>query len=143
MILWCGAFFVAFRARNCYNIAMEKTNVSQPSEQYASFGLGRRNVFMWLASLFMLLSGALRIVYYSSPVEDAEGVWDEENDRLKALNEAAREISARRASVRPLSCCFLSFCRSCSAFGMLLRSFQKARSGFSQPALPYFSARHF
>ena len=53
---------------------MEKTNVSQPSEQYASFGLGRRNVFMWLASLFMLLSGALRIVYYSSPVEDAEGV---------------------------------------------------------------------
>lgn len=53
---------------------MKKTNVSQPSEQYASFGLGRRNVFMWLASLFMLLSGALRIVYYSSPVEDAEGV---------------------------------------------------------------------
>ena len=53
---------------------MEKTNVSQPSEQYASFGLGRRNVFMWLAALFMLLSGALRIVYYSSPVEDAEGV---------------------------------------------------------------------
>ena len=53
---------------------MEKTNVSQPSEQYASFGLGRRNVFMWLASLFMLLSGALRIVYYSSPVEDTEGV---------------------------------------------------------------------
>ena len=53
---------------------MEKTNVSQPSERYASFGLGRRNVFMWLASLFMLLSGALRIVYYSSPVEDAEGV---------------------------------------------------------------------
>lgn len=38
---------------------MEKTNVSQPSEQYASFGLGRRNVFMWLAALFMLLSGAL------------------------------------------------------------------------------------
>lgn len=28
-------------------------------------------------------------------VEDAEGVWDEENDRLKALNEAAREISER------------------------------------------------
>lgn len=111
--------FVAFRARNCYNIAMEKTNVSQPSEQYASFGLGRRNVFMWLASLFMLLSGALRIVYYSSSVEDAEGVGS-------------------TAFVL-----FLSFCRSCSAFGMLLRSFQKAQSGFSQPALPYFSARHF
>ncbi|MDY2770675.1 MAG: chromosome segregation protein SMC [Eubacteriales bacterium] len=28
-------------------------------------------------------------------VEDAEGVWDEENDRLKAMNEAAREISER------------------------------------------------
>lgn len=28
-------------------------------------------------------------------VEDAEGVWDEENDRLRALNEAAREISER------------------------------------------------
>ena len=28
-------------------------------------------------------------------VEDAEGVWDEENERLKALNEAAREISER------------------------------------------------
>ena len=28
-------------------------------------------------------------------VEDAEGVWDEENNRLKALNEAAREISER------------------------------------------------
>ena len=28
-------------------------------------------------------------------VEEAEGVWDEENDRLKALNEAAREISER------------------------------------------------
>lgn len=98
---------------------MEKTNVSQPSEQYASFGLGRRNVFMWLASLFMLLSGALRIVYYSSPVEDAEGV-----------DSTAFVL-------------FLSFCRSCSAFGMLLRSFQKAQSGFSQPALPYFSARHF
>ena len=28
-------------------------------------------------------------------VEDAEGVWDEENDRVKALNEAAREISER------------------------------------------------
>ena len=52
-------------------------------------------------------------------------------------------LRTRRASVRPLSCCFLSFCRSCSAFGMLLRSFQKAQSGFSQPALPYFSARHF
>ena len=28
-------------------------------------------------------------------VEGAEGVWDEENDRLKAMNEAAREISER------------------------------------------------
>lgn len=98
---------------------MEKTNVSQPSEQYASFGLGRRNVFMWLAALFMRFPAHCGSLLSAPP------------------------LRTRRASVRPLSCCFLSFCRSCSAFGMLLRSFQKARSGFSQPALPCFSARHF
>ncbi len=98
---------------------MEKTNVSQPSEQYASFGLGRRNVFMWLASLFMLLSGALRIVYYSSPVEDAEGVGS-------------------TAFVL-----FLSFCRSCSAFWYAAALISKGSERLFTTCTPVFFGTAF
>lgn len=43
-------------------------------KRYYSFGIERRNFFTWAAVICMLLSMVSRIVYYSLPIEGAEGV---------------------------------------------------------------------
>ncbi len=43
-------------------------------KRYSTFSLSRRSFFVWLAVLLAVLSMAMRIVYYSLPLEGAEGV---------------------------------------------------------------------
>lgn len=43
-------------------------------KHYTTYELGRRSLFAWLAAVLAVISMAMRIVYYSLPLEGAEGV---------------------------------------------------------------------